>query len=272
MPLFMDRHDMQGVSAVDAAKAHVRDLEVQDRYDVRYLSYWFDYERQASFCLVDSPSAEAAEAVHRESHGMLAHKIIQVDPAEVQSYLGAIPREQPGKPYVATAFRAILFTDIEGSTVLTQRLGDAGAMGLLRRHDEVVRQVLRMVGGSEVKHTGDGIMASFASVGRAVECAIEIQRRLAMHGKQDPEQAIRLRIGLSAGEPVTQDADLFGAAVQLAARLCSAAEPTTILVSGVVRELCIGKGFVFLNRGELNLRGFDEPVRAYAVHWEQIPT
>jgi class 3 adenylate cyclase len=132
---------------------------------------------------------------------MLPHNIIELDPQYVEAYLGPIPREQAGTEYVATAFRAIMFTDIEGSTALTQRLGDAGVMELLRRHDEVVRQSLRAVGGSEVKHTGDGIMASFISVARAVECAVEIQRRLALHAGQFPDQTIRLRIGLSAGNP-----------------------------------------------------------------------
>jgi class 3 adenylate cyclase len=266
MPLFMDRHDLAGATAEDLAMAHVRDEEMQGKFGVRYLSYWFDYERQAAFCLVDSPSPQAAEAVHRESHGLLANEIIEVKPEEVRAYLGKIREASVGEPYVETAFRSILFTDIEGSTALTQRLGDAEAMQVLRRHDDIVREALREAEGNEVKHTGDGIMASFTSASRAVGCAVAIQKQLADHNSRQ-EEAFSVRIGLSAGEPVTDGGDLFGAVVQLAARLCAHAEPAGILTSTAVRDLSMGKGFVFIDQGEVVLRGFEEPVRPYAVQW-----
>jgi hypothetical protein len=139
MPLYMDRHDLPGVTPADLAGAHALDVDVQDKHGVRYLSYWFDYERQTGFCLVESPSREAAEAVHRESHGMVANSIIEVDPQRVSEFLGHPPVADVGRPYVATAFRTVLFTDIHASTALTQRLGDIDAMRVLRRHDEVVR-------------------------------------------------------------------------------------------------------------------------------------
>jgi hypothetical protein len=190
MPLYLDWHDLpEGVTAEAAALAHVRDLEVQDRYDVHYLSYWFDPDRLTSFCLVDAPSKEAAEACHREAHGFVAARIIEADRRQIDEFLGAIPQARPAEPYVETAFRAILFTDVEGSTALTQRLGDARAMRLLRRHDDVVRSAVRMLQGSEVKHTGDGIMASFRSAFRAVECAIAIQRKLADHNLENPSRS-----------------------------------------------------------------------------------
>jgi class 3 adenylate cyclase len=267
MPLYMDRHDLPGVTPADLAVAHALDVDVQDKHGVRYLSYWFDYERQTGFCLVESPSREAAEAVHRESHGMVANSIIEVDPQRVSEFLGHPPVADVGRPYVATAFRTVLFTDIHASTALTQRLGDIDAMRVLRRHDEVVRDALRTSGGLEVKHTGDGIMASFTSVARAVECSIRIQQRIAGHIAEQPDEAFRVKIGLAAGEPVTEGDDLFGAAVQLAARLCDQAGADGILVSAAVRDLCIGKTFGFLEHGELTLRGFEEPVRAYTVHW-----
>lgn len=267
MALYMDRHDLDGVTAEDVALAHVRDLDVQDRYGVRYLSYWFDYERQAAFCLVDAPSREAAEAVHREAHGMIASSIIEVDARQVEEFLGGIPQARPREPYVATAFRVILFTDLEGSTALTQRLGDAGAMRVLRAHDKIAREAVRAGGGQLVKHTGDGMMASFPSVTRAVESAVAIQQRVAEHNRDHPDEVMAVRIGLSAGEPVTEDGDLFGAAVQLAARLCTAAAPGTVMVSAAVRDLAVGKGFVFTDRGGVALHGFDEPVHAYEVQW-----
>ena len=266
MPLFMDRHDLVGATAEDLAKAHALDETVQERFGVRYVSYWFDYERQAAFCLVDSPTPKEAEDVHRESHGLLANEIIQVHPDQVRAFLGRYRDVPLGEPYEETAFRSILFTDIEGSTALTQRLGDSKAMQVLRSHDDIVRESLRESEGNEVKHTGDGIMASFTSASRAVGCAIAIQRRLADHNSKQ-EEALSVRIGLAAGEPVTDSGDLFGACVQLAARLCAHAEPGGILTSTAIRDLALGKGFAFVDQGEVALKGFEDPVRPYAVNW-----
>ena len=159
----------------------------------------------------------------------------------------------------------ILFTDMEGSTALTQRRGDAQAQEVLRAHNEIAREALRTHGGSEIKHTGDGIMASFASGSRAISAALAMQRGLAAHNETHPEAPIRVRIGLNAGEPVAEEGDLFGTAVQLAARIAAHAEPGRVLVSNVVRELAAGKGFLFSDRGDVGLRGFEDPVRLYEV-------
>jgi class 3 adenylate cyclase/pimeloyl-ACP methyl ester carboxylesterase len=168
-----------------------------------------------------------------------------------------------------TDIQTILFTDIEGSTTLTQRLGDAKAQEVLRTHNSIVRDALKAHNGSEIKHTGDGIMASFASASRALECGIAIQRALAQHNESNPDTPIRVRIGLNAGEPVAEEKDLFGTAVQLAARICAHAEPGEILAANVVRELAAGKGFLFSDRGDVALRGFEEPMRLYEVRWRE---
>jgi len=264
MPLYMDRHDLPGATAEDVARAHVADLEVQDRFGVTYTTYWFDPVTESAFCLVHAPSKEAAETVHREAHGLVAGNIIDVDERAVREFLGQIVEPTPGDPWVATAFRAVLFTDIADSTTLTQALGDARAMQIVRDHDEVVRRAIEARGGQVVKHTGDGIMASFLSVTRALETAAALQREFADRNR-DAQVPFEVRVGIAAGEPVTTDDDLFGATVQLAARLCSTAEPGAILVSGAVRELAIGKGFGFEDVGELVLKGFDEPARAYRL-------
>jgi class 3 adenylate cyclase len=266
---FMDRHDLVGDTAADLASAHLRDLEAQERHGVRFLSYWFDYDRSAAFCLVEAPSAEAAAAVHHEAHGEVPHQIIPVDPSVVERFLG--PVEDPvltGRP-AGSAFRSILFTDLEGSTAMVQRLGDEGAMALLRVHDVMIRAAVAAHDGLEVKHTGDGIMASFESVRDAVAAAVDIQRAFAAHNAADPARRMAVRVGISAGEPVAERGDLFGAAVQLAARLCAHAAPSTIVVAGVVADLAIGKGFSFGPRDEAALRGFPDPVPLCEVMWDE---
>jgi class 3 adenylate cyclase len=267
VPFYMDRHDFSRLTALDAAKMHLKDLEVQGRFGVEFLTYWFDYDRQTAFCLAKAPSAEAVEEAHRASHGSVPGYVIEIDKRALQSYMGGIVDHQPGEAYVETAFRTILFTDMEGSTSLTQRLGDARAMLVLRAHDRIVREALGQHGGSEVKHTGDGLMAAFPSVVGAIECAVQIQRGLA-EADDTSGVPVRVRIGMSAGEPVTERNDLFGAVVQLAARLCSRAEPGSVLVSNAVRDLALGKGFVFRKRGRVSLKGFDEPVHIFEVVWQ----
>jgi class 3 adenylate cyclase len=265
MPLYMDRHHVPGASAEDVAAAHVQDLGVQSAHGVRYLTYWFDGDSAEVFCLAEGPSRDAVEQVHREAHGLIASSIIEVEPGPIQSFFGTLPEHPAGEAYTESALRAVLFTDLCGSTEMTQRLGDAGAMSLLREHDEIVRTALAGNRGREVKHTGDGIMASFSSVSSSVEAAIAIQRRLAE--RSNGSDRLDVRIGISAGEPVSDNNDLFGAAVQLAARLCSSSEPRGILVSIAVRELCIGKQFRFDDRGPLELKGFAEPAHAFSVDW-----
>lgn len=266
MPYFMDRHELEGVTAADVAAVHLKDLEVQDQYGVQFINYWFDYERQHAFCLARGPNEEAVENVHRKSHGMIPRQIIEIDESALLRFMGGIVEHPPGQPYVATAFRVILFTDLEGSTSLTQTLGDASAMAVLRRHDAIVRAALLRTGGTEVKHTGDGIMASFPSVPTALQAAVSMQREFS-HAEELREMPVGVRIGIAAGEPVTDRDDLFGTAVQLAARLTSKAAARTILVAGTVRDLALGKGFQFSANRNLRLKGFDDAVRACEVVW-----
>ncbi len=169
----------------------------------------------------------------------------------------------PSAP-VPSGLVTILFTDMESSTALTDRLGDAKAQELRRAHDSIVREALKAQGGSETKHTGDGIMASFPSASRAIECAVAVQRAIA-----EGETPLRVRIGLNAGEPVAEDADLFGTAVNLAKRICDQAEPGQILVSDVVQQLAAGKGFTFADKGEATLKGFEKPARLHEVRWRE---
>ncbi|RLC59091.1 MAG: hypothetical protein DRI30_01400 [Chloroflexi bacterium] len=171
------------------------------------------------------------------------------------------------------AFRTILFTDVEGSTALTDRLGDAKARELLRDHERITREALKSHGGSEVKTMGDGFMASFGSATKALECAIVMQRAFAERNDSATE-SINVRIGLNAGEPIAEDdpggrGDLFGTAVNMAARVAAKAEGGEILASNVVRELVAGKEFLFSDRGDTELRGFEEAVRVFEVSWRE---
>jgi class 3 adenylate cyclase/pimeloyl-ACP methyl ester carboxylesterase len=173
--------------------------------------------------------------------------------------------EAPAAAEAGSGLLTILFTDLVGSTELTQRLGDAGAQNLLRTHNTIIRERLREHGGAELKTMGDGFMASFPSGSRALDCAIAIQQAFAAYNDGRKADAIVVRIGLNAGEPVAEEEDLFGTAVQAAARIAARARPGQILVSDVVRQLAAGKPFRFNKVGRVALKGFRERLRLFEV-------
>jgi class 3 adenylate cyclase len=268
VPIFMDRHDGVEATPDELAIAHQRDLEVQARYDVQYHTYWYDPQAGTVFCLMEGPSREAVDAVHRVAHDASASVIIEL-PAEMPlaHLFGALPMHDDNRATITPATRAIVFTDICGSVAQAHALGDDGHLAVLRDHDRIVRYELVVYHGREVKHTGDGIMAAFTSVAEAVAFALAVQRAVHAHNDQAPHP-LEMSIGISAGEPVTDRSnDLFGAAVGLAARLCSAAAAGDIVVSVAVRELCIGKQFAFRDNGRLDLKGLPEPTQTYTVAW-----
>jgi len=269
----MDIHTIEGVSLEALAKAHAADIATQGDYGVEYVKYWVNKESGKVFCLCHAPTPDAARAVHANAHGIVAEKIIEVDPELLDGFMGGVGVNADGAALVPggkdnqrdTGIRSVMFTDIVGSTEMTQAMGDDAAMEMLRVHDTIVRDALAALGGREVKHTGDGIMACFFSAVAAIQCANRIQQEMAIRRAQNAPHPITVRIGTAAGEPVEQGQDLFGSTVQLAARLCARAEPGQTLVSNAIAELCIGKAITFEDMGEAHLKGFARPVRVHAV-------
>jgi class 3 adenylate cyclase/pimeloyl-ACP methyl ester carboxylesterase len=173
--------------------------------------------------------------------------------------------ETPAKGAPAAGgFRTILFTDVVGHTAMMRRLGDEKGRAVLREHETMTRGVLKEHGGAEVKTMGDGFMASFPSVTRAVECALALQQAFAERNETGTEP-LDVRVGLNAGEPIEEDGDLFGETVILAARIAALAQGGEVLASMAVRELCAGKGFLFADVGEHAMRGFEDPVRVFEI-------
>ena len=274
MPVFMDRHYVEGATRHAVADAHQKDLAIQDKYDVKFLTYWFDDMRCTAFCLVEAPNRETIERAHNEAHGLVPNEVLEVDPAVVEAFLGRI-KDPPAPPTktdgvsIDAGFRAIMFTDLKDSTRMTLLYGDAKALHLMHVHNALIRNALNSSRGREVKHTGDGIMASFLSVSDAVECAIAIQKAFAAYNQEHGETPLYVRIGLSAGEPIEEHGDLFGKSVQLAARLCSHAEPGRIVIDQIVLDQWSGKQLPVSDLGEVTPKGFDHAVSVYEVEWPQ---
>jgi class 3 adenylate cyclase len=262
MPLFMDRHDVPGVKAEDVAQAHMSDVAAEARHGVKFLAYWFDPDQGEAFCLAQASAAESLTAVHRETHGLIPNEIISVSEDNILRFLGKI--NDPVEHATGNPFRAILFTDLEGSTSLLESVGEAAYMVLLTEHDLIIRRALVATRGREVKHTGDGIMASFDNVSNALDCSLAIQKGFGSRAEGEG-QDLRVRIGIAAGEPVDHNDDLFGATVTLASRICAAADAGHILTSDVVQEFGRTKGFSFDPGQERSLKGFATPTRLYEL-------
>jgi class 3 adenylate cyclase len=268
VPLFIDVHELTGATVEQVAAAHVRDTAIQSDFGVTYVKWWLNPAGGKIFCLCEAPNAQAAEEVHRAAHGLMAERIIEVDPDLAEGMLGGgtiaptgaalLPRSAALDP----AVRTIVFTDIVGSTELTQRLGDRAAMAMVDLHDRVVRDALARTSGREVKHLGDGMMSVFVTAVDAVRCASAVHAALRAAGG-DVNEPVRVRVGAASGEPLERNGDFFGSTVQMASRLCAVAEPGQTLVSSSVVEAC--ESHRFRDVGERTLKGFPQPVRAHAV-------
>jgi class 3 adenylate cyclase len=195
----------------------------------------------------------------------------QMDNAIREFILDEVPEREASsryEPATPGGVVTILFTDMEASTALTQRLGDERGREVLRGHERITREVLDQHGGNEVKTMGDGFMVSFGSVTRAIDCAIALQRAFADHNASSSEP-LKVRVGLNAGEPIEEDGDLFGSTVIMASRIAAKAGAGEILIPEPLRHLLTGKSYVYADRGETMLKGFEDAVRLFEVRWRE---
>jgi adenylate cyclase len=174
---------------------------------------------------------------------------------------------KPKEKEAQTGPVTVMFTDIAGSTAMTQALGDEGAQKVVRIHNRIVREALSAHAGKEVKHTGDGIMASFARTSDGIDATIQMQIETAKHNEANPDLPLHLKIGLNAGEPIAEDNDLFGTVVQLSAHIVDKAAADQIFVSEIVRGICAGKSYKFINLGTFEMKGFSENPTLFEVIW-----
>jgi pilus assembly protein CpaF len=160
----------------------------------------------------------------------------------------------------------IMFTDVEGSTRLLSTRGFTESHEIMRAYETIIDEKVSDHAGRRIKGLGDGFMISFGSVRHSVECALDIQRSIAEYSRQNPERKVKVRIGLNTGEVVEEAGDIFGAAVNVAARVAGKARGGEILVSEVVRQL-VGpvSEMTFAYRGRYKLKGFPDRWRLHEV-------
>jgi eukaryotic-like serine/threonine-protein kinase len=219
------------------------------------------------------PVVESALALRLEAQGLSAVDV----KTSIDTMMSAVSSERPDVRSFAApdGTVTILFSDIEDSTLMAERLGDARWIEVLRAHNSIFRGHLRAHGGHEVKSQGDGFMLAFPDPRRAVECAAAIQRDLAEQEVAGGER-ISVRMGLHAGEAIREEGDFFGRSVILAARIAAQAGGGEILVSEDLREMVDptdgdgggNGGFGFDGGRELELKGLAGTHRVFRAGWE----
>ena len=257
MPIFMDRHDVsEAVTAENVAQIHQEDLKIQDEFGCRGLTYWFDDKRKTAFCLIEAPDAKAIQKMHDKAHGQVPHSIIEVEPSIVESFLGRI--QDPEKARDAglniindPAFRTIMVISLCWITLS----GDSQPFRTsFEKLNSDIRKTLQSHEGNIVRQSDDYYLVSFKSVTNAVHAALEIQGVNREFTKNEKKQKVNIKIGLSAGLPVTQKQLIFEDTIKLAERIAALVKGE-IVVSAEVKELyrsenantfIKGKGITFL--------------------------
>lgn len=225
MPIYMDRHDVsEKVTAENVAELHQADLKIQDQFNCRGLTYWFDDKRNTAFCLVEAPDKKSIVKMHNFAHGEVPHEIIEVDKTIVESFLGRIEDPEKAKNTELNiindpAFRIVLVSQIE---FLSFTLFNAEThKNLLIKFDTSAQQIIRLFNGSIVKSRSGYYLLSFKKVTSAVQCALKIHAQFQQIFKTHLKQNVKFNIGISCGIPVTSKKSMFEDTIQLSERLCS---------------------------------------------------
>jgi AraC-like DNA-binding protein len=253
MPIYMDRHDgSETVTAETIAQLHQADLKVQDQFGCRGLTYWFDEKRKTAFCLIEAPDAQSIRNMHNHAHGQVPHRVIEVDAGIVESFLGRIedPENAQGTELniiTDPAFRTIMVVSLKGVSLLHN--DSAQFRSLLLTYNKAVLNCLNAYDGKPVKQTENYFLVSFRSVSNAVHATFEIQSLFKDFKNEISNDKLLLKIGLSAGVPVTEKKFIFEAAIKLAERICKIIKGQ-IIVSSEVKELYNSENIKALSEGE----------------------
>lgn len=254
MPLYMDIHSVPGVKAVDVAKAHLQDLVYQKDFGCNCMTYWVDESRENIFCLIEAESADAVNEMHRKAHGLIPHKIIEVNSSVVHSFLGRIydpehiTLNNGLKIFAESGYRFLVITQPDDHILLRHSLGVDAANEIIRTHNSSIREIKTKYNGSEVEHAGDGFIFSFASATQAVQCALAVHDHLS----DNNNELTTTRVAVHGGEPVEQSSQIFGDVITFANNLCSLKGNAGVSVSSRVKDIA-SKEVIDDNRHKLCL-------------------
>jgi AraC-like DNA-binding protein len=234
----MDRHDVSDtVTAENVAQLHKEDLKIQDQFGCKGLTYWFDEKRKHAFCLIEAPDANAIQSMHKHAHGEVPNRIIEVDGNIVESFLGRIQDPEKAKNSELNiirdaAFRIIMVIALKKLKPL--QYASEKLKSSFKKLNSEISNTLNVYEGNPVTQSDYYYLVSFKSVSNAVQAALKIQSQFKNFNKNN--QHIILKIGLSAGVPVTKKQSIFEEAIKLAERTCEIIKDE-IIISSEVKDL-----------------------------------
>lgn len=247
----MDRHDVsETVTAENVAQLHHSDLKIQDRFGCNGLTYWFDEKRKTAFCLIEAPDAKAIQRMHEHAHGQVPNRIIEVSAGIVESFLGRIEDPEKSQNTELNIINDPAFRIIMAIVLKQSRLSHYNISRLkpfLHNFNDTIVKLLNRQEGNIVKHTKNNFLVSFKSVSNAVRAACKIQLLFKEFKEEIKDGKFTLKIGLSAGAPVTDKKSFFEDTIKLAERMCEFIKGE-IIVSSEVKELYNSENPVDLSR------------------------
>ncbi len=237
MPLYMDRHDVsKEVTAEIVADLHQKDLQIQHKFNCKGLTYWFDDKRKTAFCLVEAPNKAALQEMHDQAHGEVPHRIIEVDDAVVESFLGRI--EDPEKSQKTAlniindpAFRTIMIVGIK--PVSLKKTLDKEIKSVITGQQSMIVDSITLFKGRLIKQNSDHFLVSFDSVTNAVSCALKIDSNFEKGAANKYSSLIKLHIGLNSGVPVDEKEGFFEDTIKAAHSFFDLVKGTVVLSSEV---------------------------------------
>jgi AraC-like DNA-binding protein len=236
MPLFMDLHKLPHITIDEAKRAHVADEQIQQKYGVKYLQFWVNEEAGNLFCLVEGPDKVTVETVHRMAHGHVACAVVEVDPSYYSLIMGnniridqGLVRRESGLADSGDRFILV---------VSFYEKSPAGGKVAAKTRESVLNKVSKH-NGRQVKITGeDGLVNVFDHAEEALQCAKEIQKDLLADRRKS---GVVFRMGLAAGQPVTESNEFIEETIRLAKRLSLLTEDGHIFISSLFGELAEGE-------------------------------
>lgn len=243
MPVFMDIHVGQGLTAEDVAMAHQLDLQIQNDFNCQCLTYWVDEKRGNAFCLVDAPSKEMVYELHRNSHKQLPDEIIEVDRRVVKAFLGRVhdPEivdyivDQKIKVINDPAFRVVMMLQMKDRQRLIREMGEKKTDERLSKFEKISGTLIVKNKGVAAERESNEVVATFTSALQAILCALDIKTFV----NSDIEN-LGLRIGVHAGQPVDKSSEIFGSTLRFLRFLCCLESTDKIIVSHTVKALMEG--------------------------------
>ncbi len=239
MPIYMDLHIVPGITAENAAKAHLQDLRFQDEFGCNCMTYWVDETKNSAFCLIEAPNPKAVKELHDKAHGLITHQIIEVNSTVVQSFLGRIlDPEVPAhhdtqlKVFNDPAFRVLVLISHSDPVLMTLACGSENSNTYFQSLYSYIDSCATTYEGCTVRQTND-LLISFTSAFKAIAFAKSVHNFIAEHKEIKPD----FKIVINAGMPVTDSKTLFGKTIDIAKSMLYLKAVQPILLAPIINEI-----------------------------------